>query len=307
MEKNNKKTQEEIYSRSVNRLREDSSASFLEYPLTVQDTKKAKFLKLLDLDQDDRVLDVGCYAGGFSRFLNKYYRVRTVGIDLSFTCVQYCVKSDRFGNRFHVADAENLPFVQNSFDAVLSIAVLEHLSDLKKGISEIYRVLKNEGRAVIHLPVKDDKYTLMWLLRKVAPQRLRKSLESIGHDYSRIPTSRQLVRLLEEEGFIVKDTERVGHFIQPLHDWYVIAFLYRHVFSPVRNVLRNITGRKDRSHDRIRVKGNAFDDGGYIGSGAFRKAYSTVILPLVRILVFFERLVGFRGGYCIYILAMKPQ
>lgn len=52
--------------------------------------------------------------------------------------------------RFLVADAENLPFEDDSFDWVVSSHVLEHLPSFEKGLAEIRRVTKRN--AVIALP-----------------------------------------------------------------------------------------------------------------------------------------------------------
>lgn len=51
-----------------------------------------------------------------------------------------------FGPRTHlIADAHDLPFLDRSFDAVVIQAVLEHVLDPIRCVSEIYRVLKPEG------------------------------------------------------------------------------------------------------------------------------------------------------------------
>ena len=44
-----------------------------------------------------------------------------------------------------VADAENLPFENNTYDVAIMDAVLEHIPDVAKAISEVARVLKPEG------------------------------------------------------------------------------------------------------------------------------------------------------------------
>src|SRR5207244_12887674 len=46
------------------------------------------------------------------------------------------------------ADAESLPFVEESFDLVLGHAVLHHLPDLERAFVEFHRVLKPGGRVV---------------------------------------------------------------------------------------------------------------------------------------------------------------
>lgn len=49
------------------------------------------------------------------------------------------------------ADAENLPFVDNSFDIVYSSGVLHHSENTERCIQEVYRVLKNNGKAILML------------------------------------------------------------------------------------------------------------------------------------------------------------
>ncbi|MFQ6083608.1 MAG: class I SAM-dependent methyltransferase [Candidatus Aminicenantia bacterium] len=44
-----------------------------------------------------------------------------------------------------VADATDLPFSENSFDAVFAFGILHHIENWQKAISEIYRVLKPGG------------------------------------------------------------------------------------------------------------------------------------------------------------------
>ncbi len=50
-----------------------------------------------------------------------------------------------------VGDAEKLPFSDNSFDVVYSFGVLHHTPNTPKAVSEVYRVLKPGGRAIIML------------------------------------------------------------------------------------------------------------------------------------------------------------
>lgn len=47
--------------------------------------------------------------------------------------------------------AEKLPFLDNSFDAIISVNSLDHVDDLEESISEIRRVLKPSGILRLHL------------------------------------------------------------------------------------------------------------------------------------------------------------
>ena len=46
---------------------------------------------------------------------------------------------------FHVGDAQDLPFRDASFDAVVNFGIIHHLEDWGKGIGEIVRVLVPNG------------------------------------------------------------------------------------------------------------------------------------------------------------------
>jgi ubiquinone/menaquinone biosynthesis C-methylase UbiE len=51
-----------------------------------------------------------------------------------------------------VGDIHDLPFSDNSLDAIICMAVIEHVEDPKRAVEEIYRVLKPGGYAFISAP-----------------------------------------------------------------------------------------------------------------------------------------------------------
>ena len=56
-------------------------------------------------------------------------------------------------------DVTNLPFKNDHFDLIICNHVLEHINEDTKAIKEIYRVLKNNGKAILQVPIsfKIDK------------------------------------------------------------------------------------------------------------------------------------------------------
>jgi SAM-dependent methyltransferase len=55
------------------------------------------------------------------------------------------------------ADLRNLPFKGNTFNFVFASHVLEHIQDDEKAITEIKRVLKPEGIAILQIPIISKK------------------------------------------------------------------------------------------------------------------------------------------------------
>lgn len=55
-------------------------------------------------------------------------------------------------------DLTNLSFANNSFDVLVALEVMEHIPDYMKALSEIYRVLKTGGTAIITAPFDCSMY-----------------------------------------------------------------------------------------------------------------------------------------------------
>jgi ubiquinone/menaquinone biosynthesis C-methylase UbiE len=101
--------------------------------------------------KNQRILDVGCGPGWIT---HKYADngADIYSLDLTFTAVTLARKNlarDGQNSRFVVADAEHIPYKDGSFDFVSCDGVLHHTPGTEKGVAQIYRVLRKEGRAAI--------------------------------------------------------------------------------------------------------------------------------------------------------------
>jgi SAM-dependent methyltransferase len=95
-----------------------------------------------------RILDYGCGTGGNTQ---AYAALGTViGMEPDATAVR--LAGDRGGARYCRASGIQLPFRQGAFDTVVASDVLEHIADDVAAISEIARVMRPGGTAVISVP-----------------------------------------------------------------------------------------------------------------------------------------------------------
>jgi ubiquinone/menaquinone biosynthesis C-methylase UbiE len=129
----------------------------IDFAQTGQSQVLGKFRKLLGSDVETpfpRALEIGCGTGYFSLNLMQ------AGLIDDLTCTDISVgmvealnaNAERLGLAERVratrADAESLPFADDTFELVVGHAVLHHLPDLDRAFAEFHRVLKPGGRIV---------------------------------------------------------------------------------------------------------------------------------------------------------------
>jgi SAM-dependent methyltransferase len=108
-------------------------------------------LDMLSIDPGDRVLDVACGPGNFSRdFARAASDGLVVGIDASASMLDVAVRETDSDNVAYIrGDAGALPFRDASFDAVCCFAALYLIEEPMRALAEIVRVLAPGGRVAL--------------------------------------------------------------------------------------------------------------------------------------------------------------
>ena len=96
------------------------------------------------------LLDVGCGTGPMIELLSKAYGdLRMTGLDLTPDMIE-AARAKRIPNaRFLVGDSENLPFENDSFDAVICSNSFHHYPNPQAFFDGVARVLRPGGRLVL--------------------------------------------------------------------------------------------------------------------------------------------------------------
>ena len=103
------------------------------------------------------VLDAGCGPGSITQGIaRRVAPAEVIGVDFAESQIDRAKKDAAERGvrnvRFLTTGCYSLPFVSETFDCVFSHALLEHLSEPKKALTEFHRVLKPDGYAGVCSP-----------------------------------------------------------------------------------------------------------------------------------------------------------
>lgn len=171
-----------------------------------------RIFKALGIDDNPKnlYLDIGVGGTGYTVIEIAKKGCRSVGIDLSLEGIK---KARSFAKselkrkaslcNFVVCLGENLPFKENIFNKLSSIAVLEHVPNDKKAIEEIARVTKSDGKIWITVP---NTYTrispIFWIPYYIHDKR-------IGH--LRHYKAENLIEKFANFNFMCEEVQYTGH------------------------------------------------------------------------------------------------
>lgn len=129
-------------------------------PLAAERVRYAAAIKpLLALPKTARILEAGCGSGRVLRALAVLGYPRVVGLEISLERLKEVA---RLGSSCtSLVCSSEVPFASETFDAVVSAGVIEHVIDPARWLAELERVVRPGGV----LSVTTDTYMWRWLSR----------------------------------------------------------------------------------------------------------------------------------------------
>jgi ubiquinone/menaquinone biosynthesis C-methylase UbiE len=170
--------------------------------------------KLLDqarLFPSAKVLDAGC-GPGYVAAIAKLLGAEVEGIDFSAGMVEQA-KTQFPEIDFSIADVEELPMRDGTFDAVLCNIVLFHVTDPERAMSEARRVLKPGGRFVFSQWLGPDRSKCYKLMLDVIGRHADMSRADPAPNAYALSDEAQVSEMMKSAGFTDIKAENVENIL----------------------------------------------------------------------------------------------
>ena len=141
--------------------------------------------------RDNSIVDIGCGQEG--TFLLKHKDIISTGYGFDYKIQNHSIDNITFINNKNI---NKLPLENESIDLVFLNAVLEHLTEPEKILSDCFRIVKKEGMVIITTPTPISKPLLEFLAFKLHIINEEEIKEHV-HYYSRKDIDDLILKLSE--------------------------------------------------------------------------------------------------------------
>lgn len=190
--------------------------------------RASKILEGLDLKAGDKVLDIGCGDGFFLYLISSLpIKLTLVGFDndkRTLTIARKNLANTRL--RLVYGDVAAMPFAENSCNQAIMTEVLEHVKNERKALSEVYRILKPNGKLVLTVPSYNFPFLwdpLNWILQNLFGTHISGTnfFAGIWARHLRLYKRENLKKLIKNAGFKIEKMEELTTRCLPFNHYLV--------------------------------------------------------------------------------------
>jgi demethylmenaquinone methyltransferase/2-methoxy-6-polyprenyl-1,4-benzoquinol methylase len=168
------------------------------------------------LNNPKEILDIATGTADFAISAAKHTQANITGIDISDQMIYVGnkkIQQKKLNNRIKLSieDSENLPFQDNSYDAITAGFGVRNFENLEKGLSEIYRVVKKNGYVVILEPSTPKAFPLKQIFsiyfQKILPfigslvSKDKSAYSYLPNSVKSFPDGDDFLKILNKQGF----------------------------------------------------------------------------------------------------------
>ena len=207
---------DDLYDLFLDKKRQYSCGYFKKENDTLEDAQDNKIqhiIKKLNIQPDQKVLDIGCGWGSLAIEIAKSANCKVIGITLSQNQLDYCLKKSKQLNlenqvTFKLMDYREL---DEKFDRIVSVGMFEHVGRkfYKKFFNQLEKLLTNNGISLVHTigSVNPPRDPHPWVTKYIFPGGYTPSLSEVTTP-------------IEKAGLVVSDIEVLKlHYSYTLGHW----------------------------------------------------------------------------------------
>lgn len=181
----------------------------------------ATIFEWVNPQDDSLILDCACGRGFYLNMFRYVSQCKLVGLELEWPIIRKAQANVGHLPRLLLNNANiyQLPYADNTFDAVILSEILEHIDDDVGGLREVLRVLKPGG--VVAITVPNANYPFWWdpinkTLEATIKRPIRKGpLAGIWANHVRLYERNELREAAEAAGFAVEEERAFTHHSMP--------------------------------------------------------------------------------------------
>lgn len=156
-----------------------------------------------------RALDIGCNCGYLSKLISEFDIPFVLGIDLSKEKIELAnLFFGQEGLVFKTEDATNINITEK-FNLILCTEVIEHTDKPNKVIKTIYRLLSDDGVALISMP---NRLSLNYVIPILGKKLLKKPLSKDFRQHIDYPFCKT-IKMFKKEGFKIVKSQGVNFLL----------------------------------------------------------------------------------------------
>jgi demethylmenaquinone methyltransferase/2-methoxy-6-polyprenyl-1,4-benzoquinol methylase len=168
------------------------------------------------LNNPKEILDIATGTADFAISAAKHTQANITGIDISDQMIYVGnkkIQQKKLNNRIKLSieDSENLPYLDNSYDAITAGFGVRNFENLEKGLSEIHRVVKKNGYVVILEPSTPKTFPLKQIFsiyfQKILPfigslvSKDKSAYSYLPNSVKSFPEGDDFLKILNKQGF----------------------------------------------------------------------------------------------------------
>ena len=207
---------DDLYDLFLDKKRQYSCGYFKNVNDTLEDAQNNKIqhiIKKLNIQPNQKVLDIGCGWGSLAIDIAKSINCEVTGITLSQNQLDYCLKKVKELNLENQVTYKLMDYreLDEKFDRIVSVGMFEHVGRkfYKKFFVQIEKLLSDNGISLVHTigSVNPPRDPHPWITKYIFPGGYTPSLSEVTTP-------------IEKAGLVVSDIEVLKlHYSHTLRHW----------------------------------------------------------------------------------------